>query len=160
MRKILKLPVLHKKPSLRKQNHEGSCGPNGMRHVIAYYKGLDIPEWRLINMSCCSEKNGASIKGMVRIADNFNLNYKLRHNSSISDLVDSINRDNLVMMLIQEWGNGHYIIGNGYDDKYEKIFYYDPFDGKMKEMNYKNLDKNWFGLDSFLRDHLGIFFKN
>lgn len=160
MRKRLRFPVIPKRFSLRKQNREGSCGPNGMRYVIAYYKGLDIPEWQLINMSCCSQSNGAPIDGMARIAKNFNLNYELMHNSSISDLVGSINEKNPVVLLIQSWGTGHYVVANGYDDKHNKIFYYDPLYGKTKQMNYETLDKKWHGVDLFERNHLGIFFKN
>ena len=77
----------------------------------------------------------------------------------ISDLINSIDNKNPAIILIQAWGNGHYVVANGYDNKNKKVFYYDPFDGKTKPIRYENLDKRWHGLDRFERDHLGIFFK-
>jgi len=153
MKKILSFPIISK------QTNEGSCGPNAMKHVILYKKGLNTPEWKLINMSSCSEKNGAPIDGLARIAKNFNLSYELMHNSSIFDLINSIDNKNPAILLIQAWGNGHYVVANGYDNKIKKVFYYDPFDGKTKPIRYENLDKRWHGLDMFERNHFGIFFK-
>ena len=111
-------------------------------------------------MSCCSWANGAPIEGMSRIAKNFNLNYKLKHNSSIEDIISSMDKGNPAILLIQAWGNGHYVVANGYDDKNNKIFYYDPLYGKTKNINYETLDKNWHGVDLFKRNHFGMFFDN
>ncbi len=154
MKKILKFP------NANKQINSGSCGPNSIKHVILYKKGLDIPEQNLINMSCCSEKTGAAIKDLARVADNFNLNYFLKHNSSIEDIISSLNKNNPAILLIQDWGSTHYIVANGYDTKFNKIFYYDPFDGKTKPMNYTTLNRVWKGLDVFKRNKFGMFFKD
>jgi ABC-type bacteriocin/lantibiotic exporter with double-glycine peptidase domain len=153
MRKILKLPEGDKQINL------SSCGPNAMKKVIAYKSGIDVPEHQLINMSCCSWANGAPINGMEQVARKFNLDYELKHNSSVDDIISSIDNNNPVVLLIQEWGSGHYVVANGYDDKYEKVFYYDPLYGKVKNINYSTLDKKWVGVDLFERDHFGIFFK-
>lgn len=160
MKKILKFQDLYKKPFLCKQHHGGSCGPNVMKKIIAYKLGIHVPEHQLINISCCSFANGASIDGMVKIANEFNLNHDLKHNSSIEEIISSINNNNPVVLLIRAWGNGHYIAANGYDNKFDKIFYYDPFDGKIKSMKYSTLNEKWHGLDVFERNHFGIFFKD
>lgn len=153
MKKILKFPKGDKQINL------SSCGPNCFKQYILYKKGLSIPEHQLINISCCSEKTGAPIKGMEQVARKFNLDYSLKHDSSIEDIISSIDNENLAILLIQEWKSGHYVVATGYDDKNEKIFYYDPLYGRVKNMNYKTLDKKWFGVDSFKRNKLGFFFK-
>lgn len=153
MKKILKFPEKDKQINL------SSCGPHAMKKVIEYKSGIDVPESQLINMSCCSWRNGAPIEGMIKIARNFNLNYDLKHNSSINDIISSIDTENPAILLVQEWGSGHYVVANGYDNKHEKVFYYDPLYGKTRNMNYETLDKVWHGLDVFQRNRFGIFFK-
>lgn len=152
MKKILKFPKGDKQINL------SSCGPHAMKQVILYKLGLDVPEYKLINMSCCSSSTGAPIKGIIQVAKNFNLNHSLKHNSSVEDIISSINTENPVILFIQEWKSGHYVVANGYDDKYGKVFYYDPLYGKTRDMNYETLDKVWHGLDVFHRNHFGIFF--
>ena len=175
MKKKLKIPP---DPDFKykhyKQIHEGSCGPNGLRYILINKYGLDIPEERLINLSNCSQKNGASVGGVLKVADTFNLNYRIKHKSSIQDLVDSLMDNNPAMLLIQAWPGhkvkdwseinylGHYIDALHADIKREKIIYYDPFDGKIKDINYETLDKKiWHDFDSknnIFYDHFGIFF--
>jgi ABC-type bacteriocin/lantibiotic exporter with double-glycine peptidase domain len=154
MKKILKFPKGDKQINL------SSCGPNVLKHIIFYKKGLCIPEHHLANLSCCSEKNGALIKDMVRVTKNFNLNYILKENASIDDILSSINSGNPAMLLIQEWKSGHYIAVNGYDTKKNKIFYYDPLYGKTRNINYETLNKVWNCLEGCERNHFGIFFKD
>jgi uncharacterized protein YvpB len=149
------------------QLHGGSCGPNIMRRVISYKRGLDVIEEDLINLGNCSVKKGTSIDGIANIADKFGLNYLMKTNSSISDLIQSIKENNPVVLLIQAWPekkvkdwtkvheNGHYVGVFGFDEKEEKIFYYDPLGGKEKDISYKNLLERWHdGYNNF-----GIFFK-
>ncbi|HOU79135.1 MAG TPA: cysteine peptidase family C39 domain-containing protein [Candidatus Pacearchaeota archaeon] len=154
MKKILKFPEGNKQINL------SSCGPNAMKQVILYKIGLDIPEYQLINMSCCSTETGTPVRGMIQISKNFNLNHKLKHNASIDDIIYSINTKNPVILLIQEWKSGHYVVANGYDTKHEKVFYYDPLYGKTRSINYSTLNKNWHGLDVFHRNRMGIFFED
>lgn len=142
-----------------KQLHGGSCGPHAMKKVIKYRLGIEVPEHKLINMSCCSWRNGTSINGLIKVARNFNLNHIIKHNSSVEDIISSIDTENPAILLVQEWGSGHYVVANGYDDKQEKVFYYDPLYGKTRNMNYETLDKKWFGVDVFERNRFGIFFK-
>jgi hypothetical protein len=156
-----------------KQLHEGSCGPNLMREIILYKKGLDIPESDLIDISSCSKEYGTSVKAMIALADNFNLKYYIKHNSTISDLVYSINKNNPVIILIQEgqnykskdwskiWNKGHYVGINGFDEQKKEIFYYDPLYGKTKAISYQNLDKVWHDKDlENIYEHFGMFFLN
>lgn len=143
-----------------RQINLSSCGPHAMKQVILYKLGLDVPEYKLINMSCCSEKTGAPIKGMEQVARKFDLNYILKENSSIEDIISSIDNNNPVILFIQEWGTGHYVVANGYDTKQEKVFYYDPLYGKTRQMNYETLDKKWHGVDLFKRNKFGMFFDN
>jgi Peptidase C39 family len=157
-----------------KQLGEGCCGPNAIKHILINKYELNIPEERLINISNCSQRNGASVKGILKVADNFKLNYSIKHNSSIQDLVDSVINNNLGILLIQAWPSkkvfdwsninysGHYIDFFGFDTLEEKIFYYDPFDGKKKNISYKKLDKIWHDKDpknKIYYDHFGIFFR-
>jgi uncharacterized protein YvpB len=156
-----------------KQIHEGSCGPNIMKHILLNKYGLNIPERNLINISGCSQEYGTSVEGMMNIAENFNLNYSLKYNSSISDLIYSINKDNPVVILVQEglndnfknwgkiWDKGHYIGINGFDKQEEKIFYYDPLYCKIKTISYENLNKKWHDKDSEdVYEHFAMFFEN
>ncbi len=153
MKKVLKFPEGDRQINL------SSCGPNCLKQYILYKKGFSLPEHQLINMSCCSETIGAPIKGMEQVARKFNLNYDLKHDSSIEDITSSIDKNNPVILLIQEWGTGHYVVANGYDKQKGKIFYYDPLYGKTRNMNYKTLEKKWFGVDLFRRNKFGMFFR-
>jgi len=169
MIKKLDFPVLHKKPSLRKQNHEGSCGPNCMRHIIFYYTGLNIPEESLIKIGNTSKKSGTSLEGMIKIANKFNLSYESKYNSSISELINSIRNENLAVLSIQAWPNrkirngnwkntlefGHYVAAYGYNNLIGKLYYYDSFDGIHKDFSYKKLEEVWHDDE----EHFGIFFK-
>ena len=176
MKKILKSPTPpspKKKSSLIKQINYNSCGPNVMGWVIFHKYGLKVPEEKLINISNCG-RNGAYISGMTKIADKYGLNYELKHNSLISDLIDSIDSGNPVILLIQktwlnikvqDWSSiqdfGHYIVVHGYSDKEEKIYYYEPYYGKKRtQISYKNLDERWHGLDLFPRNHFGMFIQD
>lgn len=154
MKKILKFPRGNRQINL------SSCGPNVLKHTIFYKKGLNISEHYLANLSCCSEKNGSLIKDIIRVAKNFNLNFNLKENSSIEDIISSINTENPVILLIQEWKSGHYIVANGYDSKHKKIFYYDPLYGKTREIKYETLDKIWTCLEGYQRNKFGIFIKD
>ena len=153
------------------QLHEGSCCPNLMREIIIYKKGLDIPESDLIDLCHCSKENGTSVKEMVALADNFGLKYYLNYNSSISDLIYSINKKNPILILIQEgqnykskdwskiWDKGHYVGINGFDEQKKEIFYYDPLYGKTKAISYQNLNKVWHDKDlESVYEHFGMFF--
>lgn len=160
-------------PESYKQINGGSCGPNLMKQIILYKTGLNIPENNIINAGNCSHKRGTSIEGMIKISEKFNLNYDLRDNSLISDIINSINKNNPVILLIQAWQSGkikdwkktdhlgHYIGAIGYDTRESKIFYYDPFDGKNKSISYIKLEERWHDRDlNILYNHFGIFFKN
>jgi uncharacterized protein YvpB len=172
MKKKLKLPP-DCDPRHYKQSNRGSCGPNAMKRIISYKQGLNILEQHLINLSNCSQKNGASVKGIAKIADSFNLDCIQKNNSSISDLINSINEGNPIILLIQAWPDkkiknwsetwsyGHYIDVLGFDTLEEKIFYYDPYDGKDKEISYKKLDERWHDKTSKeLYNKFGMFFIN
>lgn len=161
-------------PESDKQYHIASCGPKVMQKVILYKKGIEVPEMDLIKIANTSRK-GTPIESMLRIADKFNLNYFLKHNYSIPDLINSIDNGNPAVLSVQGWPNkkvkdwlvetafGHYIIGNGYDTEQEKIFYYDPYDGKIKPMHYKTLHLVAHDIDfkkNIVYDHFGMFFEN
>jgi hypothetical protein len=154
-----------------RQLHEGSCGPNLMREIILYKKGLDIPESDLIDICNCSKENGTSVQEMLNLADHFNLKYYLKYDSSISDLIYSINKENPILILIQEgqnnkskdwskvWEKGHYVGVNGFDEQKQKISYYDPLYGKIKTIDYVNLNLRWHDKDSEnIYEHFGMFF--
>jgi len=153
------------------QCEDGWCGPNLMRQVILYMKGLYIPEKKLVNISNCSIKRGTSVENMLKMAHKFNLKNYTKNNSEIEDLIYSINRGNPAILLIQAWPfkkvndwsnaweNGHYVGANGYDEKQKKIFYYDPCDGKNKPISYETLDEVWHDKDSEnIYEHFGMFF--
>jgi ABC-type bacteriocin/lantibiotic exporter with double-glycine peptidase domain len=156
-----------------KQLHGGSCGPNLMKQIILYKTGLDISETKLIDICGCSEENGTSTQGMINLADNFNLKYYINYNSSIYNLIHSINRNNPAIILIQEgsnnkfkdwskiWDRGHYVGISEFDEQKQKISYYDPLYGKIKSITYENLNKRWHDKDSEnTYEHFGIFFKD
>ena len=161
-------------PESKKQYHIASCGPKVMQKVILYKKGIEVPEMDLIKIANTSRK-GTPIESMLRIADRFNLNYFLKHNYSIPDLIDSIDEGNPAVLSTQGWPNkkvkdwsiesafGHYDILTGYDTKSGKIYYYDPYDGKIKSMHYETLHSVAHDIDfksGIEYNHFGIFFKN
>ena len=91
----------------------------------------------------------------------------------ISDLVDSIKNENPVILDIQAWPakktrnwenvwcHGHYVVAIGNNEKEGKLIYYDPFDGKKKQILYKKLIQRWHDWDSKKAYHQSaIFFKN
>lgn len=157
-----------------KQFHIASCGTKVMQKIIFYKKGIEVSESDLMRMGNTSRK-GTPMEKMLRIADNFNLNYSLKYNSSILDLIDSIDKGNPIILSIQSWPNkkvvdwsqakafGHYITAYGYDNREDKIFYYDPYDGKKKSIRYEKLHKMWHDEDfknKIVYNHFGIFFEN
>jgi len=110
---------------------------------------------------------------MINLADNFNLKYYINYNSSIYNLIHSINRNNPAIILIQEgsynkfkdwskiWDRGHYVGISEFDEQKQKISYYDPLYGKIKSITYENLNKRWHDKDSEnTYEHFGIFFKD
>lgn len=144
----------------KKQIKDYSCGPNAIKQVIHYKYRLDIPEKYLMKIGETSEK-GTSIQGMMTIAEKFKLDYRIRCNSSISDLINSIKEDNPVILLIQAWGDGHYVVAYGYDKKQDKILYYDPFDGKKKSISSEKLNERWNDRDKEnIYNRFGMFFGN
>ncbi len=159
-----------------KQLGEGRCGPNALQHILINKYGLQISEEHLINLSNCSQKNGASVKGIIKIADTFGLNYETKHHCSIKDLTYSLTKNNHAILLIQAWPShkvkdwskvdfhGHYIDAFRADMQRKKIYYYDPFDGKIKDINYETLDKKvWHDFDpknKILYNHFAIFFRS
>ena len=167
MKKILDFP------DGSRQIGEGFCGSNALKHIILYKHGLNVPETSLMNIACGSRKNGISVRGITKIAEKFNLDYNLKCNSSISDVIDSIKGENPALLLIQAWPNkkisdwsntwefGHYVVAIGYDKKKDRLNYYDPIDGKKKNLSYKKLVKIWHDKDSENVYHnFGMFFKN
>jgi hypothetical protein len=158
----------------KKQHHIASCGPKVMQRLIFYKKGIEVPEMDLIKIANTSRK-GTPIESMLKIADKFDLNYFLKHNYSIKDLIDSVNEGNPAIFSLQAWPNkkvkdwsvetafGHYDILTGHDTKAEKIYYYDPYDGKIKNMSYAKLHLVAHDVDfktGEIFDHFAIFFLN
>lgn len=156
-----------------RQLGEGFCGPNAMKHLIFYKYGLEIPEDSLMKVGCGSKKDGVSVRGMEKIATKFNLNYDLKHGSSISDLVESISKENPVILLVQAWPDrkihdwsrtwdyGHYVVVIGYNQKKDKVTYYDPYDGKKKFLSKEKLNEIWHDRDSEnVYVNFGMFFRN
>ncbi len=169
MKKILKFEVKYQ------QSGEGICGPNAIKHILLNKYQVDVSEKKLIDISNCSQKNGAAVKGIIKVADTFNLNYSAKHKCSIDDLVKSIENNNPAMLLIQAWVDkksidwskinhaGHYIDMVGVDTFKKKVFYYDPLDGKIKNISYEKLDERWHDIDPRSRtfyDHFAIFFRD
>jgi hypothetical protein len=159
-------------PKSEKQYHIASCGPKVMQKVILYKKGIKVPEMDLIKIANTSRK-GTPIESMLRIADKFDLHYFLKHNYSIQDLIDSIDRGNPAVLSVQGWPNkkvkdwstesafGHYDALTGYDTEQKKIFYYDPYDGKIKPMHYDTLHLVAHDIDfksGTKYNHFAIFF--
>jgi hypothetical protein len=142
----------------KKQYNIASCGTKAMQQAIRYKKGIYIPEVDLMRIANPSRK-GTPIESMLRMADKFDLNYFLKHNSSIQDLINSIDGGNPVILSTQRWPNkkvkdwleakafGHYEIIVGYDTKEEKIYCYDPYDGKIKTTCYEKLHLIWHDMD-------------
>jgi uncharacterized protein YvpB len=156
-----------------RQLGEGYCGPNAMRHIISYRQGLEIPETSLMKIGCGSKKKGTSVRGMEKIANEFNLDYNLKCGSSISEVVNSIEQKSPVILLIQAWPNkkicdwsstwefGHYVVTIGYNPKEEKLIIYDPYDGKRKFLSYEKLNQRWHDKDSKnIYKNFGMFFRN
>ncbi|MDD3151264.1 MAG: C39 family peptidase [Candidatus Gastranaerophilales bacterium] len=169
MKKILNFP------KGEGQAEDGWCGPNLMRQIILYKTSLYVPEKNLVNIGCCSIKGGTNIKNMGKIATTFGLVYYTKNNSSIDDLIHSIDNGNPAVLLIQawpfkkivdwtnSWDNGHYIGVFGYDNKKSKLFYYDPCGGKIKDINYKSLEERWHDINfktGEIYHNFGMFFKN
>ncbi|HPD81614.1 MAG TPA: C39 family peptidase [Candidatus Pacearchaeota archaeon] len=168
MKKILKFP------DGDKQYHIASCGTKAMQKLILYKKGIEVPEMDLIKIANTSRK-GTPIENMLRIADKFDLDYTKKYNYSIPDLINSIDKGNPALLSVQGWPNkkvknwlietafGHYDVLTGYDTRKEQIFYYDPYDGKIKSMNYETLhlvahDVDFKSKEVF--DHFAVFFKD
>jgi hypothetical protein len=158
----------------KKQYHIASCGTKAMQKIILYKKGIEVPESDLIRIANTSRK-GTPIASMLRIADKFDLHYFLKNNSSISDLINSIDKGNPAVLSTQDWPNkkvkdwsietafGHYLDIFGYDTKEEKIYYYDSYQGKIKTIRYGKLDTMWHDVDfktGEVFDHFAIFFSD
>lgn len=171
---IKRLDFLNNSEKYRyKQYHIASCGTKAMQKIIIYKKGIEVPEMDLMRIANTSRK-GTTIEGMLKIADKFYLNYFLKHNSSILDLINSIDKGNPAVLSTQDWPNkkvkdwsietafGHYFDVFGYDTKEEKIYYYDPYYGKIKTIRYGKLDTMWHDVDfktGEVFNHFAIFFK-
>jgi uncharacterized protein YvpB len=156
----------------KKQYHIASCGTKAMQQIILYQKGIEVPESDLMKIANTSRK-GTPVESMLKMADKFDLHYFLKHNSSIQDLIDSVNKENSAILSTQGWPSkkvknwsiesafGHYINLAGFDTRKEKIYYYDPYDGKIKPVNYEKLKAMWHDVDfktGEVFDHFAIFF--
>lgn len=168
MRKILNFPTNYKKI------YQDSCGPVAMRQIIHHKLGIEIPERDLMNIAHTSRK-GTFLPQMEKVAKEFNLNYFIKTNSSIEDLIDSINKGNPIILSVQAWPNkkvkswgniwhlGHYDDFFGYDNKLKKLVYYDTFDGKVKDISFGKLNEVWHDINfktGEIYNHLGMFFDN
>jgi hypothetical protein len=156
----------------KKQYNIASCGTKAMQQVIRLQKGIEVPEMDLIRIANPSRK-GTPIESMLRMADKFDLKYFLKHNYSIQDLIDSVDKGNSAILSVQGWPSykvknwlvetafGHWDALDGYDTQAEKIHYYDPYDGKIKNIRYAKLHLVAHDVDfktGEVFNHFAIFF--
>ena len=163
MRKVLKFP------KISRQINKSSCGANALKSIIKYYLGENVSEKELCKIAKTTKKEGTSVPNLIRAAKKFKLKYLSKHNLTIKDLKNSIDREIPVVVLVQEWADrkisdwsgvwefGHYVTVVGYDR--DKIIFYDPFNGKKRFLSYKDFSERWHDKDNKIKyNHFGIFF--
>ncbi len=158
----------------KKQYNIASCGTKAMQQIILIKRGIEVPELHLMKIGNTSRK-GTFVEGILNIADKFDLNYRLKHNCSINDLIESVDKGNPALLSVQAWSNykvkdwsieeafGHWDILNGYDTREKMIYYYDPYDGKIKKIGYDTLHLTWHDKNfkkNIVYNKFAVFFEN
>jgi predicted double-glycine peptidase len=154
-----------------KQKLEWSCGASAMHHILDYY-GMEVSEFSLIKLAGTNKKNGTPVDGITKIANAYNLDFIVKEELSLNELILNIRRNNPVILAIQalsnykvhdwsnEWNSGHYVVATGYDPHYRCVRYQDPGLGRRMSINYTKLHKRWHDKDdNKVYDHLGIIFR-
>jgi len=152
--KLPKPPPLIPVPPVR-QPHLYDCGPSSLHSVLAYYgKGGDISVPQLSKKTKARFDTGAQESEMARVARNYGLKVRMKHNMSLSELKSYVSRGIPVIIGYQAWapkgtqwssylGGGHYSVVIGMDK--ENVWLMDPSSdlGKRGYIPIKEFKQRW-----------------
>jgi ABC-type bacteriocin/lantibiotic exporter with double-glycine peptidase domain len=111
------------------------CGANALQSILVYY-GFAMREDKIMELAGTTEKNGTPVDGIVKVAKMFKLDVEIRENMTVEDIKKYIDEGFPVLIPMQAWpdfkepkwediwGEGHYCVCLGYDDK--RIYFEDP----------------------------------
>ena len=141
-------------PCLR-QAFDYDCGAVVLQAVLAYY-GIEIREDKLIKMAGTSKKKGTNPAAMVKVLKKYGLEIE-EGEMTMNEIKNFLKNKVPVIIFIQawinkksidwvnNWGDGHYVIVIGYDEK--KIYFEDPGAFKRTYLNWEELEMRWHDQD-------------
>lgn len=132
--------ILKKFPNFR-QAYEYDCGPTALQTVFAYF-GIDEKLEEIIKSAKTTE-DGTSVENMKATAEKYGFTTELAE-MKIADVKNYLRKKIPVVLLIQAWGEGHYVIAIGY--KGSKIIFEDPASIYRTSLSEKELQERWHDL--------------
>lgn len=134
------------------QKYDNDCGVACMEAVLTFFGFSELEDGEVMKIAK-TDKTGTSIRGLARVARNYDLKYKKFQNLTIDELQKCINKHLPVIIPIQaysrkpnfkycqSWNHGHYVIPIGYDDK--RIYFQDPSSKSRTFLTYEELNDRW-----------------
>ena len=133
------------------QNDSYSCATTSVAMAISYHEKLSTPikkdtAWEISETRRDTVlKYGNDMSGLKKIADHYRYKSEYARNLSIETLEYLLSENALVVLNIKandEGKGSHAVLATGYNKPNGKIYISDPA-GKIKEFDYKHLERRW-----------------
>ncbi len=147
------------------QNDGYSCATTSTAMAISYYEKLPFPiskntAWDISGTRIDAvTRYGNDMNGLKKIADHYRYKSEYANNLSIETLEYLLSKNVLVVLNIKAKDQGpgsHAVLATGYSKPDSKIYISDP-DGRIKEFDYKHLERRW---SASLSDPPGMSFRS
>jgi len=144
--KIYELSELIK---VKPQNTECTCGPACIMMVLNFFKlndgKKDLNEKDIEYLMKTNPSSGTKTDNLLRLLKHFNLRTKVyngRNGIKAIKEVDDINTIGII--LVEEWGEGHFIIAEDLYKNKNKIKIADPYLGKKYDTTLSEIVNKWY----------------
>lgn len=124
-------------PNLR-QAHDFDCGATALQAVLAYY-GIDERAGKIMKQVGTTE-TGTPIEKIKETAKKYGLKTEMAE-MKIEDVKKYLGKKIPVILLLQAYGDGHYVVAIGCDKN--KIYFEDPESIYRTFLTYEELEKRW-----------------
>lgn len=134
-----------------------TCGAAALHAICAYF-GVGPEDERAFEIEMAMPLTGADPIHITTAATRFGLEVEEHRPMTIAQLENCLDEGRPVILMLQAWGEGHYVVAVGYDD--EVVYVEDPsIEGSRGFIDRGELDARWHdveGDDNHRTERLGI----
>ncbi|MEO8704644.1 MAG: cysteine peptidase family C39 domain-containing protein, partial [Kofleriaceae bacterium] len=106
------------------QREDHTCGPAALMAICAYF-GVGPDDEARCATDMRIDRDGSDPEHLVRAAKKYGLSHREYRGMTLDQLADCLDQRRPVMLTLQAWGEGHWVVAIGYDHR--RIYFEDPY---------------------------------